>query len=248
MLLFIKNFLWKIRSNTLRVLYYGKKRYCPVCNKQFRKFASVGYRKRRDAQCVYCGALERHRLLWLFLQRKMSFFKNNNVRVLHIAPERCFESKFQKIIGNGYITADLYNPRAMIKMDITSIQFPDRFFDVIFCSHVLEHIPDDRKAMRELYRVLKDDGWAILLVPITTTKTFEDISITDPKERIRLFGRPGHVRRYGPDYVDRLREAGFFVKKFGVSDVVSKEEAIKMGLAQYQEKIYYCTKTECTDA
>jgi ubiquinone/menaquinone biosynthesis C-methylase UbiE len=110
------------------------------------------------------------------------------------------------------MTADLHSP-AMVKMDITNIQFPDETFDVVYCSHVLEHVPDDRKAMREFYRVLKSNGWAVLLVPIIVEKTFEDPSIDKPKDRLRLFGQSDHVRKYGRDYVDRLRESGFSVSK-----------------------------------
>jgi SAM-dependent methyltransferase len=97
------------------------------------------------------------------------------------------------------------NPRAMVRMDITDIQYPKDTFDVIYCSHVLEHVVDDRKAMREFHRVLRPDGWALLLVPITVEKTFEDPSVTDPEERLSVFGQEDHVRCYGPDYVERLR-------------------------------------------
>ena len=107
-----------------------------------------------------------------------------------------FERLLKKQLGSGYLTSDIRHPRAMVKMDITDIQYPDNPFDVIYCSHVLEHVPDDRRALSEFYRILKPTGWAILLVPIIAEKTFEDPSITDPSERLKLFGQADHVRGY----------------------------------------------------
>ena len=145
-------------------------------------------------------------------------------------------------MGKDYITADLYDPQTTVKMDITDIPYPDAYFDVIYCSHVFEHVLDDKKAMREFHRVLKPFGWAILLVPITAEKTFEDPSITEPSERLRVFGQDDHVRRYGIDYADRLHECGFEVKVSYVSDLVEKDSAERMGLTPASGEIYYCTK------
>ena len=224
------------------IKYYGWKRLCPVCGGSSRRFRHFGIVPREDAQCGYCGALERHRLLWLFLQKRTDFFNGKSKRMLHVAPEPCFDSRFKGLLYDDYLTADLFNPRAMVKMDITDIQYPDQSFDVIYCSHVLEHVQDDKQAMREFYRVLKKRGWAILNVPISSKKTFEDPSITDPKERLKAFGQEDHLRRYGPDYVDRLRDAGFTVKIIKVSDIVDDKKAEKMGLTAASGEIYYCTK------
>ncbi len=150
--------------------------------------------------------------------------------------------RFQKHLGAGYITADLYNPRAMVNMDITSIQFPDESFDVIYCCHVLEHVMDDRQAMKEFQRVLKRGGWAILLVPITAERTLEDPSVVSPEDRLRVFGQADHVRIYGPDYADRLREAGFEVEVTSINDLVAKSDAARMGLTQASGDIFCCTK------
>jgi len=198
--------------------YYGEGRFCPVCSKSFSRFRR--FRSREDAQCPHCGALERHRLLWLYSSKKTDLFDGTPKKMLHVAPEPCFESRLKKRLGDGYLTTDLYATRAMEKMDITSIEYPDQSFDVIYCSHVLEHVQDDKRAMREFFRVLKNNGWAILLAPITAEKTFEDPSIVDPLERLKAFGQEDHVRRYGPDYVDRLREAGFSVEVTKVNDLV----------------------------
>jgi SAM-dependent methyltransferase len=231
----IRRIIWLIQ-------YRGKGRYCPVCGKSFSRFKPFGIVPREDAQCVNCQALERHRFLWLFLQKKTDFFNGRPKKMLHIAPEPCFESRFKERLGENYLTADLYNPQAMVKMDITDIQYNDQSFDVIYCSHVLEHVQDDKKAMREFYRVLKKDGWAILQVPMTNEPTFEDSLIIQPAERLRIFGQEDHVRAYGPDYVDRLRDAGFTVGITRVTDLVDNEEAIRMGLTSASDEIYYCTK------
>jgi predicted SAM-dependent methyltransferase len=162
--------------------------------------------------------------------------------MLHVAPESCLEPTFRKQLGDDYLTADLFNPLAMVKMDITDIQYPDESFDVIYCSHVLEHVVDDRKAMSEFYRVLKSDGWAILLVPITAETTYEDPSIVAPVERLKHFGQDDHVRRYGHDYVDRLRDAGFNVSVIEASDLCRQSELVQMGLTSASGEIFFCTK------
>lgn len=197
---------------------------------------------RPDALCMQCGALERHRLAWLYLERRTDLFDGHSKAMLHVAPELCFQRRFRKRVGAGYVAADLDSPRAAVRMDVTDIQYPDGFFDVIFCSHVLEHVPDDRRAMREFLRVLKPGGWAILLVPVTADRTVEDPSVTDPAERLRRFGQEDHVRRYGPDYADRLREAGFDVSVTRVPDLVSAADAVRMGLTPAAGDIFHCTR------
>lgn len=222
--------------------YFGKGRFCPVCEKSSRRFRKGGTVPREDAKCARCGALERHRLLWLFVTSRTDLLDGQHRKMLHVAPEPCLESRLRPLLGNGYLTADLLSPRATVRMDITNIDYPDQAFDVIYCSHVLEHVQDDRKAIREFYRTLKGDGWAILLVPITAEKTFEDPSICEPEERLRVFGQKDHVRRYGPDYLDRLTEEGFSVEVFRVSDLVQNDEAARLGLTSASGDIYYCTK------
>ncbi|MCC7198212.1 MAG: methyltransferase domain-containing protein [Gammaproteobacteria bacterium] len=222
--------------------YIGSGRVCPICERSSRKFRRYGEPRRHDAQCAHCGSLERHRLAWLFIRNRTDLFDGSTKSVLHVAPESCLEGRFRKRLGTSYLTADLLDDRAMVKMDVTNINFPDRSFDSIYCSHVLEHVSDDRKAMAEFHRILKEGGWAILLVPITSHKTIEDPSITDPAERLRLFGQKDHVRRYGPDYVERLRDAGFEVEIVMVGELASADQATQMGLTPAAGEIYYCTK------
>ena len=183
-----------IAKKIKNLFYMGNALACPICTKQFRKFLPFGVIPRKDAQCPHCGSLERHRLLWLYLQSRTDLF-SKSVRLLHFAPEECFQNVFKKSKTMEYISADLYAHNAMIKMDITDIKFQDNIFDVVLCNHVLEHIVDDEKAMKELYRVLKPDGFAILQVPIDTTTeiTLEDFSITSPEERLHHYGQEDHV-------------------------------------------------------
>jgi len=220
----------------------GTARFCPICEKSSARFCQEGVVPRDDARCRHCGGLERHRFLWLYLADRTDLFDGKPKAMLHVAPEPWFEPRFRKRLGSNYVTADLFNPQAMVKMDVTDIKYPDESFDVIYCSHVLEHVPDDRRAMREFHRVLKKTGWAILLVPITADVTFEDPSITDPKLRLKMFGQEDHVRRYGRDYGDRLHDAGFRFELTEVKDIADDEGATRMGLTPAAGEIYYCTK------
>jgi SAM-dependent methyltransferase len=171
------------------------------------------------------------------------FFDERSKLMLHVAPEPCFERIFKKHLGQGYISADIQNPRARVKLDITDIRFPNEKFDVIYCSHVLEHVVEDKKALKEFNRVLKSDGYAILLVPIQPglKKTFEDQSVTDPEERLRLFGQEDHVRRYGQDFVERIQKANLALEIIKPADFLSKKEMKLMGIKP-TDQIYYCTK------
>jgi SAM-dependent methyltransferase len=186
--------------------------------------------------------MPRHRAAWLYFDKMTDLFEGRDKRMLHVAPEPCLEKGLRKRIGSGYLTADLFSPHVMVNMDITDIKYPDETFDVIYCSHVLEHVSDDRAALIEMRRVLKPKGWAAILVPITADETYEDPSITDPAERLRLFGQEDHVRRYGPDFVDRLKEAGFEIQVIRAPDFLDQETCDRMGLDD-SEEIYFCAKT-----
>lgn len=234
---------WRgVRRFVHKIPYLGTARWCPICHGHSRCFRQFKHHPNREALCIHCGSLERHRFFWLYAQAHTDLFDGRPKRVLHIAPEPCLTDRLRQRLGNGYLTADLIDPRAMVKMDITAIQFPDDTFDVIYCSHVLEHVPDDRRAMREFCRVLKPSGWAILLVPISVKQTFEDPSVVDPAERLRLFGQEDHVRRYGPDYVNRLQEAGFNVSETRVPELFSDAESRKLGIARGAGAIHLCRK------
>ena len=226
----------------LTLWHRGSRRECPVCRSLLRGFSAYGRPPRRDARCPVCGAAERHRFMWHYIERKTDLFSGRRGRrVLHVAPEPCLEARLRERLGTDYVTADLFNP-AMLRMDITAIDQPDGSFDVIFCSHVLEHVSDDKKAMREFARVLSPGGWAILLVPIIADRSHEDPTVTDPRERERLYGRSNHVRAYGPDYADRLRECGFAVAVTTPAELVSGDAIVRFGLTPAAGFIHYCTK------
>lgn len=197
----------------------------PIDGKSFRKFLPYGYGKQREnALSPSTLSLERHRLLWLYLKEETDFFTAKK-KVLHMAPEQCFLPLFRKQPNLTYTTADLYSPIADVKADICNLPFDDNSFDVVFCNHVLEHITDDTKAMQELYRVLKPRGMGIFQIPqdLSRTTTFEDDSITDQKERAKIFGQYDHVRVYGRDYFDKLRTIGFRVKEVDYTEKIASE-------------------------
>jgi SAM-dependent methyltransferase len=193
------------------ILYWGNEVECPVCGGRFSRFLPYGYNIiRKGVLCPRCFSLERHRLLWLYLKNRTGFF-TDRLKVLHVAPEQCFYSRFRKLKNLDYTTADLESPLADFRLDIQNMPFNDNTYDTVICNHVLEHVPDDRKAMREILRVLKPGGFAILQVPMDMTleKTHEDPSITDPHEREFHFRQKDHYRLYGRDYNERLKECGF---------------------------------------
>lgn len=199
----------------------------PIDGKSFRKFLPYGYgTQRENALSPSTLSLERHRLLWLFLKDETSFFTSDTKqKVLHIAPEQCFLDIFRKQQNLDYITSDIESPIADVKADICNLPFKDNEFDVVFCNHVLEHIPDDTKAIQELYRVLKPNGMGIFQIPqdINRTKTFEDNTITDPKKRAEIFGQYDHVRVYGLDYFNKLRSIGFTVDEIDYTKKIAPE-------------------------
>ena len=234
-----KNLPQPWRRIARKIYHFGSSRYCPICKSSVRSFLPFGRAKQRpDAACPVCGCLERHRLLWVFLQERTNLFQPVPKKMLHFAPEAGLDRRLQAIPALDYLSADLVDARAMEKIDISAIPYPDGSFDVIYCSHVLEHVPDDLSAMRELRRILNSDGWAALMVPIEGQTTQEDPSIVDPMEREKLFGDREHVRLYGEDFQDRLVEAGFAVERFDADKVVGAENKIRFGVKD--RIIFYC--------
>lgn len=206
----------------------------PIDGKRFKTFLPYGYgNQRHNVLSPSTLSLERHRLLWLYLKNETDFFTTEK-KVLHFAPEQAFYKRFREMKNLDYTTTDLNSPLADVKADICNLPFKDNEFDVIFCNHVLEHIPDDTKAMLELYRVLKPNGMAILQIPqdLSRAETFEDNSVTDKKERAKIFGQYDHVRIYGRDYFDKLRSIGFKVDEVDYTSKLSGEEITTYCLAK----------------
>jgi len=205
------------------------------------KFRVFGVKKRKDAQCPNCYSLERHRLLWCFLKDKTDLFDGNSKSLLHIAPERLTSKLLAALPNIDYLSVDLDSELAMVKIDLTDIQYPDHSFDVIFCSHVLEHIEDDGKAMSEMYRILGPGGWAAVQVPTYGETTFEDPSVATPEDRLKLFGQKDHVRIYELDIVDRLKTAGFQVEDVLYARELSEEKRTLYAIRD--QHIFYCAKS-----
>lgn len=217
----------------LIVLFFKGENFTdPIDGRSYRKFLSYGYGKQRsNALSPGTLSLERHRQMWLYLKNETDFF-SANLKVLHIAPEQDFLRRFKKMQNLDYTSADLFSPIVDVKADILKLPFGDNTFDVIICNHVLEHIADDRKAMSELYRVMKPKGWGIIQVPMKTSleKTYEDFTITSPKDRQKHFGQYDHVRWYGMDYFDRLRSVGFEAEANYYSQKYSESEIRRFAL------------------
>ncbi len=221
----------------------GSKYTDPIDGKSFKKFLPYGYENQREnVLSPSTLSLERHRLLWLYLKNETALF-TTPIKLLHFAPEQAFYKRFRKMKNLEYITTDLNSPLADVKADICNLPFEDNSFDFVLCNHVLEHIPDDTKAMKELYRILKLGGTAILQIPqdLKRTNTFEDNSITSRKERAKIFGQYDHVRVYGRDYFDKLRSIGFKVEEVDYTQTLTVSEIDTFRLAQ-GEIIPVCTK------
>jgi len=229
----------------IHIKNYGQKSYCPICN---RKSYFIGGRPKM--LCTYCESKERHRLLWLFFNKIALFQSPLDRKILHIAAESCFVPRFRRFFGKNYITADIASPDADVQMDITDIKYPEGSFNTIICSHVLEHVSDDRKALKEFYRTLKQGGKAIILVPISDAEsTFEDSSITTLEGRRNAFLQSDHVRKYGKDFFKRLSLTANWssVEMFEIKDIANEEEQHLMALFEddlkyIQQQIYLCTK------
>ena len=212
--------------------YRGDKVTCPVCDSSFSSFFPYGRQVRENALCTKCLSLERHRLLYIFL-RDIKKTINKNVRVLHIAPEICLIKKFEKIKNFEYITADLDSPLADIKMDIHNMPFNDNDFDIVICNHVLEHVEDDIIALKEIRRILKKNGYGIVMIPFyypIPEITLEDSTITKPAEREKIFGQSDHVRKYGKDFKKRFELSGMKIEVIRPDKILSSSNLSNYGI------------------
>lgn len=232
-------------SKIAPILYYGNKFEDPISGKTYRKFLPYGYSGRAKRDNVLCPgslSLERHRLLWLYLKNKTDFFTKKR-KMLHIAPEQCFYKLFKAMPNLDYKTGDYNSPIADIHFDLHQAPFEDNTFDVIFCNHVLEHVEDANQCMRELYRIMKPDGFGIFQIPqdVNRYETYEDKSITSERDREIHFWQKDHVRLFGLDYKDKLAAAGFKVVVEDYTKDISAELAERYRLPK-GELLYYCTK------
>ena len=216
---------------------------CPICDGRFPQFLQSRRHQHSNSTCPGCGSKKRHRLQWLFLQNQTDFTRDH-LRFLHFAPEACLLTRFSALPNLEYLTADIEPGRAMLEVDITAIAPSVGTFDAIVCSHVLEHIPDDRLAMREMYRVLNPGGWALVMVPIDADRasTFEDPTVVTPEARERIFQQHDHVRLYGLDVRERLEEAGFSVGVHRYAKELGSDAVRRYGLKR-SDHIFFCLKS-----
>ncbi|MBA3746128.1 MAG: class I SAM-dependent methyltransferase [Solirubrobacterales bacterium] len=227
----------RVRANTVR--HRGDAVTCPLCENSFDAFRDDWNRPR--ALCWRCGSHERHRAQWLLLQRRPELLRDAR-SLLHFSPEWCLAQRLRAIPGLRYVTTDLDERQtADLRLDITAIDLPDGAFDTVLCSHVLEHVPDDARAMAQLRRITAPRGLCLVMVPlaIERAQTYEDPTVTDPADREREFLQFDHVRLYAPDIADRLRAAGFDVETADMAREVGPQEAARFGLLA-SDLIFLC--------
>ncbi|MGI9235412.1 MAG: class I SAM-dependent methyltransferase [Woeseiaceae bacterium] len=223
--------------------YRGSGRFCPICEAEAKTFRPFGNPQRSDSLCWRCYSLERQRFLWYFLETRCKPNYSNDAGFLHVAPESCLAVGLRRWYPKGYVSADLLRDDVDVTLDITNSHLPDEQFDLICCSHVLEHVEDDRAAIREIYRMLKAGGTALLMVPITEEVTYEDPNVTSPEERQEKFGQSDHVRAYGRDFVDRVAEvAGDQLSVVRPVDILDRDSLLRMGINDRAGEIYVMRK------
>jgi SAM-dependent methyltransferase len=200
-----------LRLRAQLVRHRGDAVRCPVCDSAFDRFKDA--RNRGNALCWRCGSQERHRAQWLLFERRPELLHDAR-SLLHFAPEWCLRRRLSAVPGLRYVTADLDGTGVDLQLDVTRLALPDGAFDLVICSHVLEHVPDDAAAMAELRRVTAPGGRCLVMVPLALDRerTYEDAQVTAPADREREFLQADHVRLYAPDIADRLRAAGFDVE------------------------------------
>ena len=220
---------------TVAWTYAGSKFEDPITGKSYRKMLPYGrVRSRANALAPHSLSLERHRAVWAYMKRETKFFEVP-LRMLHLAPEYCYLTRFKKQDNLDYVTGDLNSPWADHHFDCHDIPFDSDSFDVVMANHLLEHVQDDRRVMREFHRVMKPGGWGIFQVPINykDAQTAEDPNVTDPMERERLYWQQDHVRLYGhEDYPSRLRDAGFEVTVVDMRTLLGEELYERFGLGE----------------
>lgn len=227
--------------------YSGDAVECPCCGGRFSRF--LPHRGRSHAKCPRCGALERHRVLWLFLERETELLRQPG-DLLHIAPEYALMRRLREVEGLRYLSGDLDSALADLELDLLDLPFEEASFDFLICNHVLEHVDDDRRAVAEIHRVLRPGGWAILMCPVDgrRARTLEDPTVTTPGERHRVFGQSDHQRLYGRDYADRLAAAGFEVRAERYAEGCDSRSIKRFGLRREsdsafgEEDVFFCVK------
>lgn len=224
------------RSRIEPILYTGDRVACNLCGSTARSWL----RGRPNGRCPTCRCPTRTRTLWWYLQHQIS--ERTALRVIHFAPERMLEQKLRPWGTRSYQTADLRGDHVDVQADLQRLPFPDASYDLVICSHVLEHVPDDRAAMRELARICAPTGRVLIMVPLDPSRpTQEDLGPLSPEERKRRFGEIDHLREYGSDLVERLTSAGLTIRVFEPVRDIPPAERERLGLGP-EQLIYVGTR------
>lgn len=223
---------------------FAKVYFCPVNDKRYRTFIKKG----QLLLSRYLGARERHRFIWHYLKYETELFTKKEIQLLHISPEFCFYEKLKNQTNITYFPVDKFEPgydyqNLTRNFDLLDENLKAEQYDFIICNHVLEHITDDKTAIKNLYKILKFGGTAIISVPILADNkpTYEDNSITTPKERKKHFGQWDHVRYYGTDISERFQEAGFEVNPINSFVYFKESERVKFGVPT-ESWLFHLTK------
>ena len=253
----IKTFYKKLFSEKIRInnrknlkklnglFLKGNNFYCNCCEQSFSKFLdkSNGIDNRENAECPNCGSLERTRVLLEFIKNETDLLARPN-KLLHIAPEDALKNIFKQTDNLRYVNADININLADEEMDITSINYPDKTFDYIICCHVLGHIPDEKKAINELFRVLKKGGKALIQTPIhPINNTFENAELKTEEERLKNYGEKDLLRLHGQDFQERLKRDNMLIEKIDYRNNIENDLAKKLSVGNgYRELIFLCQK------
>ena len=242
-----KSWQFKIEPYVRKMVYYliykGRNTTCLICSAKSKKFIPISFYNSDDKICPKCGALSRSRALGEYVRKN---YKNQSQKILDFSPHRSLNDFFKSIFEN-YISSDFENQfYAQKSYDITKINDTDQSFDLIICFHVLEHILEDKKAIKELNRVLKNDGHLLIQVPLKKGKTYQNNSIISKEGRLKAFGQEDHIRIYGEDSLPLiLNKSGFSAKPIDIVKEYSSEEKKIYGFSE-NEVIYVCRKATST--
>ena len=225
--------------------YRGNNFYCVCCGKSFRKFLPYGNILRANAVCPYCRSLERTRLLMYYLQNETFIFTQQK-KILHFAPERAISKKIKAFSKAGYISADINPALGDQIVDIQNIPFEKEVFDIVICSHVLGHIPDEAKAINEIFRVLKSGGVAIILtlIDLNNDVTYENKNVRTSEEKLNHYGESDLLRLHGNDFISRLQREGIKVERIDYSIFFTDKEKRRNQFGNTErELIFRCQKS-----
>jgi SAM-dependent methyltransferase len=221
-----------------RIRLRGTQRYCPLCRSSLDSFLPHGNPPRMQSVCPVCQGRERHRLAWMYIEAEVLADRRPR-RVLHLAPEDSIARRLLAAPGIEYVSGDIRATRG-VRLDVHALPFADASFDFVYCSHVLNMVRDDVASLREIGRVLRADGLALVQVPLADAPTTLDGSPGwRPEQRLAAFGDPAIQRRFGDDAADRLGRSGLRVDRLEFHLAIAPDSFERHGLID--EDLLVCT-------